>query len=152
LGAAEFARDAPALAGDHSKRLADAKRLRKRAGTKSSGSSAKACIRRIEDVAWRHASIIKDAAGLHTALAELGNLKEDIGQGLQGETAFHSIEAQNLLLTAEAIVRASLQRSETRGTHRRSDFPQADVSLARQHTSVRLVNGEMTASFVACRS
>lgn len=44
-------------------------------------------------------------------------------------------ELQNLLVTAELIVRAALAREESRGAHFRLDFPQTEEALARRPSS-----------------
>jgi fumarate reductase (CoM/CoB) subunit A len=126
-------------------------RIRQLAAGKTGGSAAEV-IRHIQKLAWDYASIVKDMAGLNQALRELSDIKDQIRAGLDGRYIFEPLEAANLALTAEAIVRASLKREETRATHRRSDFPQAKEALARQHTSVGLANGEMSAELVPCRN
>jgi len=114
------------------------------------GGPAADVIRRVQKIAWDYASIVKDAAGLNTALGALAEIKDQIQSGLTGRYVFEPLEAENLAITAEAIVRASLQREETRATHRRRDFQQPDEKLKRVHTSVTLKD-RMVAEFVPCR-
>lgn len=105
-------------------------------------------MHRIQDITWRYASIVKDAGGLQIALQEIEKVQDAIRRGL---VANNAIEVENLAMTAEAVVRASLQRTETRGTHHRPDFPHRDDALRRPHASVKLVGGAMIAGFVPCR-
>jgi succinate dehydrogenase/fumarate reductase flavoprotein subunit len=48
-----------------------------------------------------------------------------------------------MLVCAEAIARAALARTESRGAHSRLDFPQTSDEWGRQSIVVRLGEGEM---------
>ena len=74
----------------------------------------------------RDASVVRDAAGL-----------QRLGQVLNAATPrdVHSradFEDVALTLTAGAVAAAALARTETRGCHHRSDFPETDPALARE--------------------
>ena len=43
-------------------------------------------------------------------------------------------ELKAMLTTAEAVVAAALERRESRGAHRRLDFPETDSALSRNQT------------------
>lgn len=129
---------------------AASRRLRTRMGAASNGAAVDV-VRRVQHITWSYASIVKSGDGLRTALQGIDKVKQSVRQGLVSNNAFAAIEAENLALTAEAIIRASLQRDETRATHHRSDFPHAKDALQRKHTSVRLADGEMVAEFIPCR-
>lgn len=149
-GAAAFSRAFAANGSSEPLAAAARTRLRQRASAPC-GGDASACIRRIQDLAWRRASIVKDADGLQTALKDLDEAKKDIRGGLSGRDDFEPVEAENLALTAEAIIRASLLRQETRATHHRSDYPQPNDAFRRKHTSIRLAGDRMNADLVPCR-
>ena len=76
---------------------------------------------RVQDLLWENVGIVRTGAGLRAALeelAELGASTEPEGpDGLPGPVA-------NAVLTASLISRAALTRTESRGAHFRSDFPE----------------------------
>lgn len=119
---------------------------------RQSGGSAREVVERIQEIAWKHAGIVKDAGGLDAALRELQHIMDQVRAGLAGRYLFEPMEAENLAWTADAVVRASLKRDETRATHRRSDFPEAKPELARMHTSILLAGGQLTCQLVPCRN
>jgi succinate dehydrogenase/fumarate reductase flavoprotein subunit len=66
-------------------------------------------------------------AGLSASLKRLDDLWEDIATATAGEaTALQLRQAQAMVATARFMYRAALARTETRGMHRRDDFPQQD--------------------------
>ena len=82
---------------------------------------------------WRDAGLLRDSAGLHTRLRDLGRT---------GEQAFpaaerSSLELANLHVIAELIVRSAIKREESRGAHYRNDFPQRDDEHFGKHSVVR---------------
>ena len=73
----------------------------------------------------RDASVVRDAAGLHR-----------LGQALDAATprdidSRADFEDVALTVTAGVVAAAALARTETRGCHHRSDFPETDPALAR---------------------
>lgn len=79
----------------------------------------------------RHASVVRDAAGLHSLAGSLATARI--------RTALHRRDFEDAALTATAhvIAAAALDRAETRGCHHRSDHPDADPVRA-VSTTVRL--------------
>ncbi len=63
-----------------------------------------------------HVGVIRDRAGLETALAVISTL----------EAKNRSPRFRNMLTAARMIAAAALNRTESRGGHYRSDFPQPD--------------------------
>ncbi len=63
----------------------------------------------------QHVGVERDAKGLSASLAMFDEIGERLSK--RGQVA-------NALITARLIVRAALERQETRGSHSRSDFPQ----------------------------
>jgi L-aspartate oxidase len=67
------------------------------------------------------AGVVRDAASLESALAALNDLRE---QGIPpGELA-------NLATVAEAVITGALAREESRGGHRRADFPETSEAFS----------------------
>ena len=79
------------------------------------------------------ASVVRSEKSLHETLATLEKLKS-------ATTIFANLDAwetTNLYLLATAIVRSALERTESRGSHWREDFPQAsDAWTKRIHQSL----------------
>lgn len=81
--------------------------------------------------AWNYASLYKHARGLDEAGLWLRKLSDRLaetpvtGPGLPGST-----DAAVAVAVAQALVRASALREESRGEHRRLDYPKADPAYA----------------------
>jgi succinate dehydrogenase / fumarate reductase flavoprotein subunit len=92
----------------------------------------------LQAVMQRNAGIIRDKAGLETALGELAKLKGRARKvGVTGSREYNpgwhtAIDLQSLLVVSEATARAALERTESRGGHTRSDYPDSDDKQARE--------------------
>ncbi len=83
----------------------------------------------------RHVGVLRHAVGLNAVASTLA----DLGASVSAEVpaSRRAWEATNLLTVASAVVAAAMARTESRGCHRRSDFPeQRDIWLT--HLSVVL--------------
>jgi Succinate dehydrogenase/fumarate reductase, flavoprotein subunit len=83
------------------------------------------------ELLWRDAGIIRDEAGLREAVSELETLRDRISElRIEGDRTTRSFElAVDLgfsLAVAEATLRTALERTESRGAHYRSDYPEMD--------------------------
>ncbi len=78
----------------------------------------------VRDVLWSLGSIYRCRTGLEECLRRLGALRAQIApdRGPPRERAVWR-EAANCVLAGEAMVQAALLREESRGEHRRLDFP-----------------------------
>ena len=82
----------------------------------------------LKNVMWYQAGIIRHQTGLKDALDKIRDIRtmtestrvSDI-KGL-----IRRLELDNMLLVAEMISRAALERTESRGAHYREDYPQED--------------------------
>jgi succinate dehydrogenase / fumarate reductase flavoprotein subunit len=92
----------------------------------------------LQAVMQRNAGIIRDKSGLETALTELEKLKGRARQaGITGSREYNpgwhtAIDLRSLLIVSEATARAALERTESRGGHTRSDYPDSDERQARE--------------------
>jgi len=83
-------------------------------------------------VMWDKVGIVRNGAGLKTALAEIAALQVRLEQlRLGGSGAFdltwqQAQDMRNLLCASELIARSALLREESRGAHYREDFPASD--------------------------
>ncbi|HYX83083.1 MAG TPA: fumarate reductase/succinate dehydrogenase flavoprotein subunit [Gemmatimonadales bacterium] len=97
----------------------------------------------LQAVMQRHASIIRDKQGLETALAELEELKTRARSvGVTGSREYNpgwhtAIDLHSLLVVSEASARAALERTESRGAHTRSDYPDSDDKQAREQMVIK---------------
>jgi len=97
----------------------------------------------LQKVMQRHASIIRDKGGLETALAELEKLKARARKvGVTGSREYNpgwhtSIDLRSLLVVSEASARAALERTESRGAHTRSDYPDSDPKQEREQIAIK---------------
>jgi len=69
-------------------------------------------------ILWERVGLVRDEADMTAAVTEIA--------GLDPAT----IEDRNLLVTGRLITEAALRRRESRGAHYRSDYPEADPTLA----------------------
>src|SRR6266498_2061157 len=97
----------------------------------------------LQAVMQRDAGIIRDKAGLENALAELAKLKARARKaGVTGSREYNpgwhtAIDLHSLLVVSEATARAGLERTESRGAHTRSDYPDSDERQAREQIVIK---------------
>jgi succinate dehydrogenase / fumarate reductase flavoprotein subunit len=84
---------------------------------------------------WEHAGILRDESSLTDGLDRLAVLRERASDLAVGGRTSRSFEfALNLgfaLDVAEAVLRGALRRTESRGAHARTDYPEQDPDLRR---------------------
>jgi L-aspartate oxidase len=78
----------------------------------------------------RHVSVVRDATGLTTAIAELSLIADQLATAAGGQVAWTTA---NMVTAARSIATAALLRKESRGAHFRSDFPDRDPALDGLH-------------------
>jgi L-aspartate oxidase len=71
----------------------------------------------------RHAGVLRDAVGLADAIATLDAITATFAPGEVRPTQ-SAFEATNVLTVARAVLAAALARTESRGCHRRLDYPE----------------------------
>lgn len=98
---------------------------------------------KIQSAMTRGAGVLRSAESLHQTLAAI----TDCDRVAVSQADTLSWETANVQLVAAAITTAATIRTETRGSHWREDFPQADPSWLR-HTDIQMTeSGTLTASF-----
>ncbi len=80
-------------------------------------------IARLRQTMTAHAGVVRDHDGLVTALADIAELERQGGP---------SYGFRNMITAARLIAAAALMRTESRGAHFRSDFPEADPAQAKR--------------------
>lgn len=84
----------------------------------------------IKSAMWNGVGIVRSADSLANAQSRL----ELVGQQLPAQPgSVGELELRNMLLVAQLICRGALERTESRGAHYRSDFPQTDDLRWRRH-------------------
>jgi fumarate reductase (CoM/CoB) subunit A len=84
-------------------------------------------LRPLQRKMWAELLVEKDAPTLADALQYIADDRERLTNGIriaQPMDRVAALEHRNLLDIAEAIIRAALLRTESRGSHYRSDYPQ----------------------------
>jgi len=108
------------------------------------GAASREIRRKVRAVMGEYAHMIRDAAGLQRALAELQGLekelplvKADMRSGLKyNQSLIDCIDLRANIACAQAVCRAALARGESRGFHFRSDFAEERPEW-QQHTVIR---------------
>jgi succinate dehydrogenase / fumarate reductase flavoprotein subunit len=104
----------------------------------------------LQAVMQRNAGIIRDKRGLETALTELDKLKGRARKvGVTGSREYNpgwhtALDLSCLLVVSEATARAALERTESRGGHTRSDYPDSDEKQAREQIVIKKEGDRMT--------
>ena len=92
------------------------------------GGDPKSLHQSLKDIMWRNVGIIRHGDGLTEALEQLQRMRESSlemkGEGPRGMTGM--LKLRNMLTVAEMICRAALCRTESRGAHRRREYPATD--------------------------
>ena len=99
---------------------------------------------RLYEVMWEKVGIIRDAAGLKSALSELSAIGDELGATGIADTnrafnlTWHDwLNLKSLVATSQVIAQAALAREDSRGAHFREDFPDAGALETSSHTSAR---------------
>ena len=101
--------------------------------------------RRLKNLMWYKAGIVRHGNGLGEALEEIEEIKSSIDR-TRIETSkelVKSLELRNMLTLGEMVCRAALMRTESRGSHYRSDFPQEDNASWQKNIVIRKDNSVM---------
>lgn len=73
---------------------------------------------RVAGIMWEKVGLLRSEESLRTALAELDELNETLGDGLS--------EVKNIITVGRLIARSALIRRESRGVHYRIDYTESD--------------------------
>ncbi|GIW87013.1 MAG: L-aspartate oxidase [Isosphaeraceae bacterium] len=95
----------------------------------------------LRSLMWRRVGITRDAAGLADSARQV-----DYWCGYVLPHTFDNPEGwilQNMLTVARLMIAAAAQRTESRGVHWRSDYPETDPAWAR-HIAFRAAESEVT--------
>ncbi len=86
----------------------------------------------------QHVNVFRTEEGLTRAVSKLEELRKESDERLRDPNIIAALEARNLALVGEMVAKAALLRRETRGCHRRADFPWTDNEHWQKHIGIRL--------------
>ena len=90
-------------------------------------------VAELRELLWEHAGILRDEASLRAGLDALGDIGRraadvDVG-GVTSRSFEFAVDLGFMLTAAEAVLRGALKRTESRGAHYRTDYPDIDPEL-----------------------
>lgn len=85
-------------------------------------------VRELQDLYYRHLTVVRDEAGLQKVLKRIEDLKERV---CTPAGDIRDISLANALAVGEMVARSALLRRESRGTHYREDYPDIDPRFTR---------------------
>ncbi len=105
-----------------------------------SNEEIEAARTRVQEIMWQYAGLVRDGEGLQKALNELNALAEKF---LQPAPKREAIELANMIQTAQLVTRAAMERTESRGAHFRTDFPDLKDEQWQHHILLHQENGTL---------
>jgi succinate dehydrogenase / fumarate reductase flavoprotein subunit/fumarate reductase flavoprotein subunit len=88
--------------------------------------------RRLKDSMWENCGVVRSAEGLNRAQSDVKELNNELKKvRISSSRAFNVgwneyLDLENQLTVAESMIDSAIIRTETRGSHTRSDFPDSD--------------------------
>jgi fumarate reductase (CoM/CoB) subunit A len=105
----------------------------------------------LRETMWHKVGIARNEKDLLQAREELASLRShdknltcDSSNLAHNQDLLDCLEVTNMLPVAQAIVEASLWRTESRGAHYRTDFPEQDVKQGQYNSLIRLQDDGIT--------
>ncbi len=106
-----------------------------------------ALMERLRESMWAKAGVVRDSEGLAEAFEEIHELRGASSQvKASGREMLVALELPMALDAAEMIVRAAMERRESRGAHYRTDHPSEDPGWLRKVVVSRGERGAMSLS------
>jgi fumarate reductase flavoprotein subunit len=105
---------------------------------------------RLYEVMWEKVGIIRDAAGLKSALSELSAIGDELAAtgiadaNREFNLTWHDwLNLKSLVATSQVIAQAALAREDSRGAHFREDFPESGPLEGSWYTQLRFKEGNI---------
>lgn len=111
---------------------------------RETGENPYALHEELRQLMQRNVGIVRTEADLKEAMEKLAGLRSRAdGVKCSGNIQFNpgwhlGLDLQNMIDVSEAVIRAALERKESRGGHTREDFPDADPQWGKVNLIVRL--------------
>src|SRR5579884_2094980 len=84
-------------------------------------------------IMWQHVSLSRTEDGLREAQSTVQQLRHSLASEKREHDDIGSHETANMLLVAELVIAAALERRESRGSHWRLDYPARVPERDKQH-------------------
>ena len=96
-------------------------------------------VRELKRLCWEKAGIVREQALLEEARGALEEIQAALAScgGSEPARLLEAVEAENMCLSARAVVEAALMRTESRGAHYRTDYPEPDDARWRVNVFVK---------------
>ena len=110
------------------------------------GEVVKELGRLLKTTMWNKAGIIRNEEGLQTALDEIVDLKARFKRISVSsvQDLSDALKLENMLKVSDMVVRSALKRTESRGAHYRSDYPEENNNLWLKNIEISKRNGPMS--------
>jgi succinate dehydrogenase/fumarate reductase flavoprotein subunit len=108
-----------------SKTAFEEERFRLEGAYSNEGLSLKELIYELKQLMWNKVGVIRNKSGLQEALDQLRESYPRITVS-SPKDLIRLLEFQNMRCVAKLVCRAALERTESRGSHFRADFPEED--------------------------
>ncbi|MCH6265554.1 FAD-binding protein [Neobacillus citreus] len=103
----------------------------------------------VREIMWFHGNVIRDEKNLQAALNKIKDLKASFNMGIftnnikERKSAF---KARNFLILSDLLLKAMLERKESRGAHYREDYPFED-EFYNKRLVISRINGSLKLDF-----
>lgn len=121
---------------------------------KDAGTSLFAVLDELKTVMSGKFGLFRKREPMESGLSEILALKEKAGNVSIGDTGrifnqalVRFLELEGMLLLAEVVARGALAREESRGSHKRTDYPARDDVHFLSHTIASFLNGRITLEY-----
>lgn len=123
---------------------AETQELNKLLARSENSLTAEQITEAVQQTMDQHVNVFRTEGGLTQAVSKLAGLRRESDERLRDPNIIAALEARNLAMVGEMVARAALLRRETRGCHRREDFPLIDNEHWQKHIGIsRGKNGEL---------
>jgi succinate dehydrogenase / fumarate reductase flavoprotein subunit len=112
---------------------------------RTSGENPYAVHETLRTVMQKYVGIVRSGEDLHQALREIATLRGraaavKVGGTIQYNPGWHlALDLVNMLDVSEAVTRAALERTESRGAHTREEYPDSDRVWGKLNLLVRKI-------------
>jgi fumarate reductase (CoM/CoB) subunit A len=118
-------------------------------GAESSSLSPKEVMEEVREIMWFHGNVIRNENDLQSAIEKIEGLKSCYNMELYVNTETDrksAFKARNFLILSQLLLKAMLERKESRGAHYREDYPCEDEKYNKRQF-ISLNNGEIKFTF-----
>ena len=151
--AAARARQVPPPAAPGAVVKAEVSRL-ERIASGTAVTPPKDLLTELQDLMWRHAGLIRRADDLDQGLRRLEEFRKKLSASgvAQARELPRAVKLENMRRVGEMIMRSALARTESRGSHYRSDYPAQDDAGWMRNVTLRRDDAGMKLETAAVKS